>query len=267
MFKIVDDYNLCQKLTSLYTTKTSCFKYDVKECDGACVNEETPESYNKRVHRLIEKHSYTNKNMLIIDKGREVHEKSVILIENGIFKMKASSKLAIDINKYYADDKFKESLSFEETDEIYDTDYTIENAKAKINIRIGQSKFRKEVLENFNNKWDLKRERQKAKVRVLNNLNSKMTTNTFIEKGKLEGSLSSASSQAQSDYERSERGDVRRARVEAEPTEQAVEDYGRRISLHGTSETPTQADRFEQVCRHSQSQVSIVREITVSNPT
>jgi DNA polymerase-3 subunit epsilon len=86
MFKIVDDYNLCQKLTGLYTTKTSCFKYDVKECHGACVNEETPESYNKRVLELIEKHSYTNKNMLIIDKGREVHEKSVILIENGIFK-------------------------------------------------------------------------------------------------------------------------------------------------------------------------------------
>lgn len=86
MFKVVDDYKLCQKLTGLYNTKTSCFKYDVKECDGACVHEESPESYNERVNMLIEKYSYSNKNMLLIDRGRDVNEKSVILIENGIFK-------------------------------------------------------------------------------------------------------------------------------------------------------------------------------------
>ena len=86
MFKVVDQYNLCQKLTGLYSTKTSCFKYDVKECNGACINEESPEAYNERVNTLIEKHSYHTKNMLLIDQGRNVNEKSVILIENGIFK-------------------------------------------------------------------------------------------------------------------------------------------------------------------------------------
>ncbi len=86
MFKVVEIYNLCQKLTGLYSTKTSCFKYDVKECLGACITEEPAEVYNKRVNTLIDKHSYENKNMLIIDKGREIAEKSVFLIENGIFK-------------------------------------------------------------------------------------------------------------------------------------------------------------------------------------
>jgi DNA polymerase-3 subunit epsilon len=86
MFKVVEIYNLCQKLTGLYTTKTSCFKYDVKECLGACIIEEPSEAYNKRVNVLINKHSYENKNMLIIDRGREIAEKSVFLIENGIFK-------------------------------------------------------------------------------------------------------------------------------------------------------------------------------------
>ncbi len=86
MFKISEDYNLCQKLTGLYTTKSSCFKYDVKECNGACITEELPEDYNKRVNSLITKHSYENKNMLIIDKGRVIEEKSVFLIENGIFR-------------------------------------------------------------------------------------------------------------------------------------------------------------------------------------
>ncbi len=86
MFKAADTYNLCQKLTDLYATKTSCFKYDVKECKGACVNEEPADVYNQRVHELIDKYSYQNKDMLIIDKGRTIEEKIVFLIENGIFK-------------------------------------------------------------------------------------------------------------------------------------------------------------------------------------
>ena len=86
MFKVAEDYNLCQKLTGLYITKNSCFKYDVKECLGACVIEEPSDAYNKRVNLLIGKHSYENKNMLIIDRGRDIEEKSVFLIENGVFK-------------------------------------------------------------------------------------------------------------------------------------------------------------------------------------
>ena len=86
MFKIVEDYNLCQKLTGLYTTKTSCFKYDVKECLGACITKEPSLEYNKRVNLLMDKHSYDNKNMIIIDRGRDIGEKSVFLIENGVFK-------------------------------------------------------------------------------------------------------------------------------------------------------------------------------------
>ena len=84
--KAVEDYNLCQKLTGLYKTKTSCFNYDIKNCEGACIQKESPESYNKRVEALIEKNSYKNKNMVIVDRGREVDERSAILIENGVFK-------------------------------------------------------------------------------------------------------------------------------------------------------------------------------------
>lgn len=86
MFKVVEDYNLCQKLTGLYPTKQSCFNYTIKECFGACIEEEDPETYNNRVQQLIEKYSYENKDMLIIDKGRAIDERSVIYIQNGIFK-------------------------------------------------------------------------------------------------------------------------------------------------------------------------------------
>ncbi|MBD0823044.1 exonuclease domain-containing protein [Aestuariibaculum marinum] len=82
----VEDYNLCQKLTGIYQTKTSCFNYDIKECNGACIGKESPESYNERVYKLIAKSSYANQNMVIIDRGRDIDERSAILIENGVFK-------------------------------------------------------------------------------------------------------------------------------------------------------------------------------------
>ncbi len=84
--KAVEEYNLCQKLTGIYKTKTSCFNYDIKSCNGACVQKEASELYNKRVQSLIDKNSYSQKNMVIIDKGRAIDERSAILIENGVFK-------------------------------------------------------------------------------------------------------------------------------------------------------------------------------------
>ncbi|SDS53101.1 DNA polymerase-3 subunit epsilon [Formosa sp. Hel1_31_208] len=86
MFRIVETYELCQKLTGLYPTKSNCFNYTIKSCNGACINEEPADVYNKRVQELIVKNSYDNKNMVIIDQGRDIDEKSVIYIENGIFK-------------------------------------------------------------------------------------------------------------------------------------------------------------------------------------
>ena len=84
--KAVEDYKLCQKLAGLYKTKTSCFNYDIKTCHGACIEKESTEAYNKRVEVLINKYSFRNKNMVIIDSGRSIDERSAIFIENGIFK-------------------------------------------------------------------------------------------------------------------------------------------------------------------------------------
>ena len=86
MHNISEKYELCQKLVGLYKTNSSCFKYEVKECAGACLQEESVEDYNQKVNVLIELHRYDNKNMLIIDRGRYIDEKSVVVIENGIFK-------------------------------------------------------------------------------------------------------------------------------------------------------------------------------------
>ena len=86
LFQSIEEYGLCQKLTGLYPSKTSCFNYTIKACNGACIQKESPEDYNLRVKQLITKNSYESQNMVVIDRGRFIEERSVIYIENGIFK-------------------------------------------------------------------------------------------------------------------------------------------------------------------------------------
>ncbi len=86
LHRAVETYSLCLKLSGLEKTRTSCFKYELKECEGACISKEDTALYNERVHQFIEKYSYKDQNMIIIDRGRVIDERSAILIENGVFK-------------------------------------------------------------------------------------------------------------------------------------------------------------------------------------
>ncbi len=86
LFRITEKYHLCQKLTGLYQTNADCFQYKIKECDGACIGKITPEEYNNRVQKLITENSFENKNLVLLDRGRNINERSVVLIENGIYK-------------------------------------------------------------------------------------------------------------------------------------------------------------------------------------
>lgn len=96
--KVTEEHNLCQKLTGAYPSKTSCFNYTIKQCNGACVNEEAISVYNKRKQHIINHHSLKNRNMVIIDKGRSIDERSAILIEHGIFQGIAFFNLNYQIN-------------------------------------------------------------------------------------------------------------------------------------------------------------------------
>ncbi|WP_417887249.1 exonuclease domain-containing protein [Zunongwangia sp.] len=82
----IEEYQLCSRIAGLHPGKGNCFNYTIKSCYGACTGEESAKDYNKRAQQLIEKYSYTNENMLIIDRGRKVDEKSVVLVESGSFK-------------------------------------------------------------------------------------------------------------------------------------------------------------------------------------
>jgi DNA polymerase-3 subunit epsilon len=83
MMRMIDRYQLCQKLCGLYPSEGNCFHYEIGACKGACIGREAAELYNVRAMKVIKEYNFGIRNMLIIDGGRNQQEKSVIKIENG----------------------------------------------------------------------------------------------------------------------------------------------------------------------------------------
>ncbi|GHA60834.1 exonuclease domain-containing protein [Pontibacter akesuensis] len=85
LFHKVAKYNLCQKLCDLYKTNGACFDFQVHQCNGACIGKESPEEYNKRVDEAIDSFTYEHNSFVLIGKGREPGEKSVVVVEHGTY--------------------------------------------------------------------------------------------------------------------------------------------------------------------------------------
>jgi DNA polymerase III subunit epsilon len=86
LYRKIAAYTLCQKLCHLHKMKGPCFDYQLKQCQGACIGKETPESYNARVQEAIDSFSFQQENFVIIGKGRRHNERSVICVEKGHYK-------------------------------------------------------------------------------------------------------------------------------------------------------------------------------------
>ena len=86
LFQLVENYELCQKLSALYKTDGACFEYQIHKCKGACIGEESSEEYNKKFAMAVERLKFQHKNFFILEKGPEPGYKSVVLVENGVYK-------------------------------------------------------------------------------------------------------------------------------------------------------------------------------------
>ena len=84
--RMIEEFELCQKLCNTYKTGSSCFRYTIKECHGACVQEEPTETYNERCAKLIDDLMMNNETFYIVDKGRTKSEKSLIYVEAGTLR-------------------------------------------------------------------------------------------------------------------------------------------------------------------------------------
>ncbi len=84
--QINSEFHLCENLNGRSKAIGQCSKYKANACNGACQHIEDPLVYNARVHTALGKYHLNGKNMVIIDKGREIGEFSAVLIKNGIFQ-------------------------------------------------------------------------------------------------------------------------------------------------------------------------------------
>lgn len=81
--RMIEEFELCQKLCNTYKTQSSCFRYEIKECHGACVQEEPTEDYNVRCTDLIDDLMMNKETFYVVDKGRSKGEKSLVYVEGG----------------------------------------------------------------------------------------------------------------------------------------------------------------------------------------
>ncbi len=86
LFRLIEEYELCQKLCGLYKSEGACFDYQIHKCKGACIGKESPEEYNKRVLMAMDRLQFQHPDFYILDKGRKAGEKSIISIKNGVYR-------------------------------------------------------------------------------------------------------------------------------------------------------------------------------------
>ncbi len=84
----VNEYNLCDQLSGLSPEKEdACFGHQVGKCEGACIRKESPEDYNIRATEVLHfLKNLFNLDFIIIEEGRTVEEKAVVLIEEGHYR-------------------------------------------------------------------------------------------------------------------------------------------------------------------------------------
>ena len=83
LFEMTERYVLCTKLNGFSQAHTYCYNHSIGKCAGACMGDEAVEDYNRRVEEALAHYTLVGRTFAIIDKGRTVHEKSVIFIEQG----------------------------------------------------------------------------------------------------------------------------------------------------------------------------------------
>lgn len=82
----IEKYTLCQKLCGEYKTNNSCFNYEIRKCNGACIGIEAPDVYNSRIKLLLEEFRFRNSDFYIIDQGRNDDERAVIQVKNSVYR-------------------------------------------------------------------------------------------------------------------------------------------------------------------------------------
>lgn len=108
-------FGLCKVINGVEkNTGGACFDYTLQKCLGACIELESPESYNERVFEAAEMTNvFLEPNFVIVDHGRSKDEKAVFLIEEGVFQ---GYGYISSEDVFHGIEEIKEAIQFVKTD-------------------------------------------------------------------------------------------------------------------------------------------------------
>jgi DNA polymerase-3 subunit epsilon len=86
LFRWAESFGICLHKTSLSNSDAACFNHGIQKCEGACVGEESPESYQERIQMLLKDLSYPHATFLIVEKGKKHGESSFVYVEGNVFR-------------------------------------------------------------------------------------------------------------------------------------------------------------------------------------
>jgi DNA polymerase-3 subunit epsilon len=78
-------HNLCARWTGLDKTRSSCFRHQLGQCEGACIGREAPESYNVRVEAAVQYLGLGGVSAAIWGPGAEPGLATLTLVRHGTF--------------------------------------------------------------------------------------------------------------------------------------------------------------------------------------
>ena len=83
--KMMREFELCPKHCFLQTGNEKCTGMEEHFCRGICEGKEDVQTYNIRVNQALSKLQNDLTTLAIMEQGRNENEKSVVLMENGVF--------------------------------------------------------------------------------------------------------------------------------------------------------------------------------------
>lgn len=86
LLKLNEKYRLCQKVNDLEKVEEhkSCFNFQLKNCNGACVNLEEPKKYNKRVNKFCAEMGVTDKSFLFVSSPLKKEKRAFVIVKQGV---------------------------------------------------------------------------------------------------------------------------------------------------------------------------------------
>ena len=107
ILRLTENYNLCEKINGLDKSSKSCFQYHLKNCKGACIEQEDSQEYNYRFKQSFEKIlrfpdcklSFENTKTFVVIRNNKVCEFGVTNTSRWIVNFPSNDELRI-VNTY-----------------------------------------------------------------------------------------------------------------------------------------------------------------------